>query len=289
MHVRKQRWVAWWLAGVVVAWLVGWWMEPREPSHENRSLTGWLDAMAQAVPGTAERAAAEDAFLAMGTNAVPALLREVAATEPRWWTWVRVRGLSSGSGRVTGSTVLWRRSMAAAQALRLLGEQGDPPVAAVKPLLRNPRRGLQAVVALAGMGEPGMLVLAPHARSTNTWQRLHAALGLGLTRPASPAVAELLFGLMQDPDVAVRGAAMRSLGKLGAAPERAVPQLLSVLDSGSSRDRESAVLALDLYGAAASNALPTLERVRDNPADELHEAARAAVEAIRGFTEAAAP
>jgi hypothetical protein len=289
MQLRKQRWVIWWLGGVVVVSLIGWWMVPEEPSHANRSLTSWLDAMAETSPETTERVAVEAAFRAMGSNAVPALLRHLQATEAPWKTWVRVRFPGAGSGWVAGSTVLWRRSMAAAQALRLLGDTASQDVVDVTPLLQDPRRGLQAVVVLAGMGAPGMTALAEHARSSNAWQRLHTALGLGRVRPAPSGAVDVLLGLAGDSDAAVRGAALRGLGHLGAGSEQAVPRLLRVLEAGSSRDREAALLALQLYGSAASNALPALERVGNDSADALHAEAQEAVRAIRGSTEAAAP
>lgn len=150
------------------------------------------------------------------------------------------------------------------KAVRALGQIGVEARDAVAPLIdlfANPRldRAVHnsALGALSKIGEPAgpPLVEALDHRQAST--RRSAALALAIVRPIpSTAVGSLALRL-EDEEGGVRMAAALALGELGAAAERAVPDLAAALTAPQQPDpiRKEAAEALAKVGSKGESTL----------------------------------
>lgn len=109
-------------------------------------------------------------------------------------------------------------------------------------------------------------------------RRQSAAASLGEFGPAAqPAFPDLLRAF-QGNDIAVKGAAAVSLGKIRANPGVMIPLLTRALEDESLR--EYAAEALGEFGPASASAVPRLTELLKVPDKELHHAITEALEKI---------
>ena len=166
--------------------------------------------------------------------------------------------------RVTAADSAAREQAVATQ--RLLAESLRPfGVAELALLLGHADRRVrqEAQFALVARGAEGVQALA---QAANTGQdlraRLHGIWGLGLAaRTQDPRWADLVLGLIADPQLEVRAQAARVLGDVRAV--EAVPALELSLSDESPRVRLLAALALGRLGSRTSVA-PLIELLRSN-------------------------
>jgi len=121
---------------------------------------------------------------------------------------------------------------------------------------------------------PGVNILFRMADS----RRADAAMGLGEFGPAADAAVPALHQALQGHDVAVRGPAAVSLGKIHGQPEVIIPLLIRYLDEDDLK--EAAAEALGEYGSLSKTAIPKLlllYKVRDK---DLHHAVGEALNRI---------
>jgi hypothetical protein len=65
-----------------------WWaLLPNEPVYKGKYLTQWLEQVS--LRGSDSNDEVTEAIRRMGPAAVPYLVREISATDPVWWRWVR--------------------------------------------------------------------------------------------------------------------------------------------------------------------------------------------------------
>ena len=128
-------------------------------------------------------------------------------------------------------------------ATEALGEIGDPAaVAALIHALTSDRYSAirwKAAEALARIGEPAVVPLINELGNQNDDVRWKAAIALGDIGDQRAVVP--LAGLLGDTDPYVRGRAAYALSAIG---QPAVPELIRVLDKGTTDSRPSAIAAL---------------------------------------------
>jgi HEAT repeat protein len=224
----------------------------------------------QGPANAAQRQAAVEALMRLGTSARPAAakvllatmdpdatVRKAAATalrhiDPDWPRNTDVVATVPSLIQQLGSDVVEAGQM----AVVLLGHIGAPAVPHLADALADPkneRRPLNAARALARMGPAAAaavpaLIQALHSSFTHL--REAAAQALGAIGPdAAPAVGALV-SLLADWAPMVRQAAARSLARVGPAAHEAIPALVQLLPDREEGVRDAAVEALAEAGPA---------------------------------------
>jgi len=165
--------------------------------------------------------------------------------------------------------------IAAALALRELGELAFPALSLLEVRLAHPSMGVRkaAAGALGGMGpaaEAAVPALAERLEDPHPFVRSWAAMALYEIGPGARAAAAALIALLGRDADNLRGRAWcaAALPRIGAPAELAVPALIRALGSDPSDEvRSVAVLSLEAYGheAAAHGALPALLETLGDP------------------------
>lgn len=99
-------------------------------------------------------------------------------------------------------------------------------------------------------------------------RRAEAAGGFGEFGPPAEAAGPVLLQALQGRDLAVRGPAAVSLGKIHAKPEVVIPLLIKYLEDDGLR--ESAAEALGEFGSLSKAAIPKLLVLFKVPDKDLH-------------------
>jgi HEAT repeat protein len=109
-------------------------------------------------------------------------------------------------------------------------------------------------------------------------RRADAAAGLGEFGPPARAAVPALFQALQGPDLAVRGPAAISLGKIHGNPDVVIPLLIRYLDEEDLK--QAATEALGEYGSPAKAAIPKLILVSNVLDKDLRHAIAVALQKI---------
>lgn len=193
---------------------------------------------------------------------------------------VRYRGRSQ---YYWGEQLQSRAPGASNEAILVLNEEILPQL--TRTMLGDTNDSRWRITLIEGLNElPGIQIYF----RTADGRRAGAAGGIGDFGPPAAAAIPALTQALQGPDLAVRGPAAVSLGRLHAQPEEIIPLLIKYLDQEELR--EDAASALAEYGSLATAALPKLLPLFMVQEKDLH---RAVIEAFRhidptGATEAKA-
>jgi HEAT repeat protein len=216
------------------------------------------------------RGAAIDALDAIGGEALERLIGDMAGIDTEGATWVRaeafVEALSSGRPELR---------MAAANALRRLGDPGALPALVDTLDDPNPRVRARAARACGAIGdERAAPALANRLSDPDGRVRRDAAdalAAIGTERALAP-----LLGAVTDANDQVRYAAVMALGSY-QGPE-AIDPLITALDDESDVVRRAAVFSIIELLAAA----PTEQshRIRETVVDRLESADRSVVDPL---------
>ena len=216
----------------VLCWIL---WPAREPEYDGKSLSSWLadEDWVQSVHGN-NRLSTNSTFALqqMGTNALPYLISRMAFRDSA----LNLK-LDSILMYLPGARMLASASSKYDDALRGFDVLGPLGKDAVPDLLRIYRR-------------------LPY----NEVQREYIAGIFGrIGSAAEPAVADLAWAVLHDPDQEERTCAAYALGKICARPEIAIPALISALGDSVERVRFTAAKALGEFGPAARAAVPILK------------------------------
>jgi hypothetical protein len=293
----------WWLAAVlVIAWcaIVATCLRDREPRYEGKRLSYWITQLTLDPPYDPPMPAAQVAVRAIGTNALPYLLRNLRSKDSRL---TKLLLAIDEKQTVVNLHVkpaakrceeVWRAFMA-------LSDIAEP---AVPDLVRKVRGDDElasgvAIEVLPHLGAKGIAAAISLFSSTNAAIRKDAALSLsgwllGGTNElryqiyarqyrlrASTAIPALT-NLLRDPNDWVAHAATLSLRVIHQRPDVVVPALTNLLaDSrAAERARSGAARALGYFGQESKAAVPLLEQLAHSNQEKLARSAKVALNQI---------
>ncbi len=238
----------------------------REPEYQGQKLTAWLRLVELSTGSPRpETETAIQAVRAIGTNAVPTLLRMLAAEDPSW----RVRTVNwfqeALNINLRGTLASTDRARAFL-GFQILGRAGSPAIPELAARLTNapPAVADFAFLALTEINDAAAVpVLLGALTNANPILHLAAATALGqlrgLARDAVPALEERL----QSTDATLRIAAIRAIGQIGTGSDRTVATLIQSLSDTNTRVRAATAMALAAFGTRAEAALPWLQTLPD--------------------------
>ncbi len=206
-----------------------------EPRYQGRSLSKWLSTYRDAGADTPEEKRASEAVRAIGTNAIPQLLRMLTSRD-------------------------YQMQMDANNGFTILGPIAAPAVPALSALLKgtNELSMFTAAQSLGGIGAPALPALLEALTNRHFKVATEAYLAIGaLGTNAKPAIPILLRDL-QHPNHFYRERAADALGSLHIEPETVVPALTNLLTDQSLTARHHAIQSLGQFGPAARPAVPTI-------------------------------
>jgi hypothetical protein len=295
------------------------WSQPR---FEGRTAREWVKDLVRNEPN------ARRALIALGADAVPALIEAVEQKQSRW-----IRFLDSLRPNVPKFVArhLPRRFEAEARgqrAVEVLYELGTNAAPAVPALIRNDLQRdnwwefTGAHAALINVGAAGAPQFIRVLRSRDPRERVAAARYLGEIGPAAHKAAPYLARLIRDPDSLVQTEAVAALAQIGPSARAATPNLraaltttnvefrlrvaeslwyvdhdsqtitpilVAVLSNRNDPYRPKAAALLGLMGPGAAAAVPTLKSVTNEDFSYTRVKAEEALSLIGKSVEVPAP
>jgi HEAT repeat protein len=283
-EMKRMRWVfVVALIGIAIAVVMTRSAGPKEPDYNGRSLSSWVNEWWTSDRDRTNPAAI--AILAIGSNGVPFLAARLSEDES-----TAERDLMQVAGKLVPRK--WNprdrrlfRSLAAAEAINLLGDEAKPAFPTLTNLLASRTHQLSAAIGLAGMGHDGIFVLLPALTNQDWYLRYSAAMALGEARSDFDKVVSALIKVVKlggsnEEDHHVREAAAVSLVQLDKEPERVVPVIEEFLISTNARTRVWGAGLLGELGADARPAVPRLLKLRSDEDPDVREAAKDALKEI---------
>jgi len=238
-----------------------------EPSYKGQPLSEWLLVLKlqqlsgnheDEIPAGMEQP--EDAIRQIGTNAIPALLDILGATDKNKWRMLaKLKSRDFREQFLHRDTNLNDLRGVAVDAFGILGTNAVSAIPQIKKLFRDWETCSEAGQTLAELGPEGIAVLTNGLSDENADIRGMTIWVIGEKAPMdSNTIARLMIGCLKDPQNG--GAAARYLA--GKDPALAIPALLPLLDDDSTIP--SASRALSSYGAMAEVAIPKLLSIYTN-------------------------
>ncbi len=298
------------IAGGVLAVLV---TTPKEPVHEGRKLSEWLEAANGSNPQIAVTSAWA-AVHAMGADGLPWLLAELQARDSFsrnlhifWEREIRRSGRRPFSPR--------QREARARAGLAMIGDAALPAIPELAGRLSDSNVSVSARLALdviAG-GLKSHLVSKPagwtnvpppaspkaHAavvdaylaslNGDKTWAKAESLYALGMYPEDATRILPAVLPCTRDKSEMVRGAAAWALGKFAREPVPVIPELIRLLDDPVAAVRRNAAFALGQYYRQAKTAVPRLLEARRDPDPEVRKVANESLDKIDPETAAAIP
>ena len=219
-----------------------------EPRYGGHGLTYWLEA--NSYKEGVSRADAQHALRQIGTNALPFLMRDLAARPGNWELKL------SAVKRFMGLAVVDQhraKAAHAALAFQTLGEQAAPSIGSLNEMFYS-----SAIVdryfpaaALAGIGAPALPVFMTALTNKNPPVQVAAIQAYGSLGTNGRRAAPALIQTLADGDWGVRQEAASLLGLSGIDPEVAVPALITSLSDSNRFVRSMAGYSLINLGQKA--------------------------------------
>ncbi len=231
---------------------------------EGRSAAGWVERL-----GTTSSVAqweAERAIRALGSNALPELVKQIQAEDSALRSNVAnlLRNQALLPSLQPSESPAQAARQAAVQGFAALGAESEAAMSALVRLLDDPRTADHASWALMQMDNrviPALLV----AVTNRGFQVRRRVIGdLGSRHTNAPGVETALVERMQhDANWETRPMAAIALGQLPDLSALAIQALIDALDEPTLA--QSAIQSLGMAGARARLAIPALERILDEP------------------------
>ncbi len=257
------------LAGIIIARYA-----PAPPVFGGKTVKAWALQNDAIVPRPVEAAAlrleAAAALRTLGSNAVPALVKLLSASDSilRRALWSHAAQLPAPLERFITRTIRPPEAAvlqrAAARALAVIGPEAEAAVPALSRTLRAKEADVryESGLALGRIGGAGVDELADALTAKDPNVRYPAVVGLGEVHSnLNLAVLALLQGL-GDPNDGVRIAAGGSLSKLGT---NVLPLVIRELESGTAARRRAAAKAVGIVRPARASVLPGLMKMARDP------------------------
>jgi hypothetical protein len=268
-----------------------------------------------------------EAIHAVGTNALPMLVRMLGSKDTRFqrwvWTTVQENRFLKEHIRIEPPVRGWKRQIAALAGFQELGHFALPAVPKIIPLLEDPDSCNAAVVALLAIRpdrEDQILSLTNALRIKETsaaggFPFLHhsaALLALSAFGAKASGATPLLVNCMTSTNDRVRASAAIALAKIGAPAAKVVPLIVANLPATNpsaiqlrnltfaagfsqripSAEAEHAVcmnlVALSEYGGQAATALPLLTNLQSYPVVNIQDFAKQVATKIKANAKATA-
>lgn len=244
---------------------------PKEPSYQGRSLSGWLNE--------SDELKAREAVAQIGTNAIPFLLKSVASEDSS----LKKKLLKLARKQSVINFNIYSaqaKQFEAMTAFELLGAKAAPAIPALEKLFESDGTTIAAGMSLAVIGNESIPVLVKGLTHTHWHVRHSATAALAyLETDAVSAVPNLLVAL-NDTNRVVRSAAAWALGEIKEEPNLVIPALIKLLDDKDTTVRWNAALALGEFGDLSSAAVPKLTKIAEAKIPYLSEHAVTALEKI---------
>lgn len=249
----------------------------REPQYNGKKLSEWMDVPSRGIDSrhTAQVAEAIKAIRAIGTNALPCLLRWAELENPNWLWRTAERCKNFGFNWPQRFVFLKVRQRANAwTALHILGRTASPAIPAVGRIAMNSPSPEYAIAFLSDIGPDGIPELLRVIARGKGERRLRAMDFIKLVPDLGtngPAVAKVLLNCMGDSDQDIAGCAADLLGVMSLEPKIAVPALVERLQDERVSVRYRASRALENLAvknvavADLRDAVPALVTAREDP------------------------
>jgi HEAT repeat protein len=244
-----------------------WWaLLPKEPVYKGKGLTQWLEEVSAGIDSNDQ---VKEAIRQMGPATVPYLVREIGATDPAWWRWVRKLAEKQTVLRLKFTTAEERRRRAQLLFPEVAAGAGFVVPALIKALRNgDPDIRMRAANCLEWVlyranGEAAIPALVAALGDPDGAVRKNAASALGTSRYslATNAVPGLRNLLSKDEDWRVRVNAVLALGEIRPLAPATVPVLISALRDKQRNVRHATTEALGKLGSLAKDAEPELRRL----------------------------
>ncbi|PYJ84023.1 MAG: hypothetical protein DME22_14180 [Verrucomicrobia bacterium] len=178
MKGRYQKLVLILLGVAGAALLFGVLLRSREPAYQGKRLSAWLSDLARTPYPESGSGRAAEAIRAIGTNAVPYLVKNLKSKDPRFMEriilWTRKQTLVRPPLRLASE-----RRHAACDALFILGDKAKGAIPIITALLDDKDLSGDAFFALFAIGTNSIPVLREACRDGKRYIRTQAAWLLG--------------------------------------------------------------------------------------------------------------
>ncbi len=253
--------------------LVAWASQRPKPSYQGRPLEDYLADLAWP-PFSGRYLLASNAVVAVGTDSLPVLLRNIRQpVPPHIRLFVRYQTNLPASLRKSLNTRLdphryAYRKIGAVRAIELMGTNAAPIAAdLVETFARaDYSSASQLALALVRVGPAVVPHLKPHLSQGEVRMRSLAAFVLHGQGPAGAAAAPELIAGLEGADENHRRLVAQTLGRMGSA---VLPQVTNLLASADSDTRLAAVRALGMMMPRAQELTRRLVLLLDDPVPEV--------------------
>ncbi len=267
----KKRWK---VAGISIAALVFaagrlLWPAP-EPVYQGKSLSYWLHDTDVTWGGYWRllRPEAKSAVRAIGTNAIPTLLKLVSARDAPLTGKINSFLMHVPWVSFRFETVS-RKRMDASNGFLVLGPLGKDAVPGLlRMYTRTPhdQEQRQTIVAIFGNMRSAAEDSVPYlvhdlANEPDNNLRASIAYSLGTISTRTEIVIPALIAALSDSAFHVRERAVDALGELHAQPESVIPALVAMLRNDNADLTYQVTVALGEFGPMARAALPIVKRM----------------------------
>ena len=205
------------------------------------------------------------AVRAMGTNAIPQLIRLMSSRPSRWST---IRGTIADRLQEKLGEFFYpyhsrnfaeRQNVAAFDGFSILGTNAEPALPALSNLLFQGKANMPLTWAIANIGPMGIALLTNALTTTNANLQELAALALGLQYQEAKSAVPVLVACVERGDAGYD--VLGALGRIGCDDPRLVPALIRLLEANRALDnpkvsKQMAFLLLGLQREKARAAAP---------------------------------
>lgn len=236
--------------------------------------------------GSRDTNEAMQAFLVLGSNAVPALRAQLDSRTPYHEKLLlqNVRRFPRTIRRYLFDKIKPEKALAqrvgAARALSVIGPSALEAIPDLIVALQDPAGEMRwaAAQALAHLGEPAIAALAAAATNANVTLRQIAVYALGEAGTNAAPAAAVLFDCVRDTNESVQASALYSLSRIGPA---AVPVVLAAFSTDDPAPRAAAAKAIRVMNRPPRQVTKSLLECATNTSPDVRRQALEALQVLR--------